>query len=204
MTTIALSSYARGKRAGETTQILVVDDDREVRNVVQTFLIDQGCRVSSAENAAEARRLIGIGGIDLALLDLRLPDESGLELTRHLREHSDVAIIILTGMGATVDRVVGLELGADDSVSKPLDLRELLARIRSVLRRTQTMPKRHQWEVAYFAGWRLNFTTRRLTSGRSLDGSGVRVALHLRRAPQPGAEPGAASRFYKPPRGRTG
>lgn len=171
--TILLSNWAyarsRGKLVGETMHILVADDDPELRNVVEALLIDHGYRVSIAQNSAEARSFIDISDIDLILLDLKLPDESGLELTRYLREHYNVAIIILTGMGETIDRIVGLELGADDYVSKPFDLRELVARIRSVLRRTQTVPEQQQPKIAYFTGWQLNFTTRQLTSPQGKD-----------------------------------
>jgi len=106
----------------------------------------------------------------LVILDLMLPGEDGLSLTRYLRAHSDVAIIILTGKGETVDRVVGLELGADDYLAKPFDLRELLARVRSVLRRAGAgHNQRSEGNVARFAGWQLDFSTRRLLSPKNVD-----------------------------------
>ena len=136
----------------EKGPILVVDDDLGLCELVRAFLDENGYRVSIAGSAAEMRQAVVAQDIDLIVLDLRLPDESGLEVTRYLREHTDVANIILTGMGDTVDRVVGLELGADDYVSKPCDLRELLARVRSVLRRTKSGARHLQGEVARFAG----------------------------------------------------
>lgn len=160
-------------------QILVVDNDPVLCATVRALLDEAGYGVSVVGSATEMRRLIAERDIDLVLHDLRLPDESGLEVTRYLREHTDVAIIILTSMGEAVDRVVGLELGADDYISKPFDLRELLARVRSVLRRTNAGPKRGPSEVARFAGWQLDFTTRRLTSpeGKDVPLTGAEFAL---------------------------
>src|SRR5574337_1931062 len=116
-------------------QLLVVDDDVEVLNLLRRYFTVQGFEVGTAANGAEMRRALGQAAIDLVLLDLGLPDEDGFALTRELRKSWDGALIIITGRGEAVDRVVGLELGADDYVTKPFELRELLARVRSVLRR---------------------------------------------------------------------
>jgi DNA-binding response OmpR family regulator len=116
--------------------ILVVDDDADVRDMVFDYLSQEGFSVSTAENSAAARRLMVERPAQLALIDLRMPGEDGLSLARHLREHYPVAVIIVTSAASVVDRVVGLEIGADDYICKPFDLRELLARVRSVLRRT--------------------------------------------------------------------
>ncbi len=116
-------------------QLLVVDDDVEVLNLLRRYFTAQGFEVGTAANGAEMRRAFGQAAIDLVLLDLGLPDEDGFALTRELRKSWDGALIIITGRGEAVDRVVGLELGADDYVTKPFELRELLARVRSVLRR---------------------------------------------------------------------
>ncbi len=167
--------------------ILVVDNDPALCDTVRGLLDEAGYGVSVVGSATEMRRLIAERDVDLVLLELRLPDESGFEGTRYLREHTDIAIIILTGMGETVDRVVGLELGADDYVTKPFDLRELLARVRSVLRRTDAGPKRGHREVARFAGWQLDFTARRLTSAEGKD------------VPLTGAEFALLSTFVKHP-----
>ena len=121
--------------------ILVVDDEAEVRDLLQEYLSRQGFRISTAESVSAARAMLDgeASGADLVILDLRMPGEDGLVLARELRSRSNVAIIMLTASGETIDRVVGLEIGADDYVAKPFDPRELLARIRSVLRRTRTL-----------------------------------------------------------------
>ncbi len=120
--------------------ILIVDDDREIRDLLARFLERQGMRVATARDAREARRLWPLGRYHLVVLDLMLPGESGLDFARWLRGQSEVPIVMLTAMGEETDRIVGLELGADDYVPKPFNPRELLARIRAVLRRTGTEP----------------------------------------------------------------
>jgi DNA-binding response OmpR family regulator len=115
--------------------LLVVDDDDGVLDVLRRYFTGQGFEVSTAANGAEMREALARTDIDLVLLDLGLPGEDGFELMRQLRKSWNGALIIITGRGESVDRVVGLELGADDYVTKPFDLRELLARVRSVLRR---------------------------------------------------------------------
>ena len=115
--------------------ILVVDDDPVIRDLLKEYLSNESYHVTTAGNGMEMRRVMAETPVDLVLLDLMMPGEDGLTLTRYFREHSDVAIIILTSKSDAVDRVVGLEMGADDYISKPFDLREILARIRSVLRR---------------------------------------------------------------------
>ena len=117
------------------THLLVVDDDSEIARLLERYFGAHGFRVSCAGDGAHMRRLLGAETVDIVMLDLGLPGEDGLSLTRYLREHWRGPVIIITGRGETVDRVVGLELGADDYVAKPFDLRELLARVRSVLRR---------------------------------------------------------------------
>jgi two-component system, OmpR family, response regulator len=119
-----------------TTHLLVVDDEDEVRGLLRRYFEGQRYRVSDAGDGARMRAAIAGGGVDLVLLDLGLPGEDGLALLRWLREHWRGPVVIVTGRGDTVDRIVGLELGADDYVAKPFDLRELLARVRSVLRRS--------------------------------------------------------------------
>ncbi|HET7222165.1 MAG TPA: response regulator [Rhodanobacteraceae bacterium] len=115
--------------------LLVVDDDTGVLDLLRRYFTGQGFEVSAAANGAEMRDALARTTVDLVLLDLGLPGEDGFELTRQLRKSWNGALIIITGRGESVDRVVGLELGADDYVTKPFDLRELLARVRSVLRR---------------------------------------------------------------------
>lgn len=145
--------------------ILVVDDEPGVRELIQTYLAQQGYRVSTAANGEVLRRVVAEHDVDLVLLDLGLPDEDGLSLARYLREHSEVAVMIVTGKGETVDRIIGLEVGADDYLAKPFDLRELLARVRSVLRRTGGRVRQEPpppGSVVRFAGWQLDLASRRL------------------------------------------
>ena len=122
-----------------TTQphILIVDDSREIRDVISRYLRANGYRVSVAENALAARRILKTNGIDLAVLDVMMPGEDGLALCRGLRAEGSLPVIMLTARGEDVDRIVGLEMGADDYLAKPCNPRELLARIAAVLRRSK-------------------------------------------------------------------
>jgi DNA-binding response OmpR family regulator len=145
--------------------ILVVDDDAAIRSLIRDYLGEHDFKVSVAETGAEMDRVLGAEVVDLVILDLKLPDEDGLAIARRLRESLDLPIIILTGRKDEVDRVMGLELGADDYVTKPFSQRELLARIKAVLRRTEAKRATRRGEAvrAYrFAGWELNTGTRRL------------------------------------------
>ncbi len=119
----------------DRVHLLVVDDDTGVLDLLRRYFTGQGFEVSTAANGTAMRDALARTAVDLVLLDLGLPGEDGFELTRQLRKSWNGALIIITGRGESVDRVVGLELGADDYVTKPFDLRELLARVRSVLRR---------------------------------------------------------------------
>ncbi|WP_332672277.1 response regulator [Aromatoleum sp.] len=117
--------------------ILIVDDEPDVREVLEEYFIAHGYAAHCAASASDARALAGRHPIDLALLDISMPGEDGLSLARHLRErYPRIAVVMLTSAGTVVDRIVGLEVGADDYVAKPFDPRELLARVKSVLRRT--------------------------------------------------------------------
>jgi len=118
-------------------RVLIVEDDRQVRETVADYLSTHGYEVAQAADGAAMRKALGAELPDLVLLDVRLPGEDGLALARWLRERHDVAIIMLTAAGEVIDRVVGLEVGADDYIGKPFDLRELLARMKSVLRRAE-------------------------------------------------------------------
>jgi DNA-binding response OmpR family regulator len=120
--------------------ILVVDDDPSIREMLAEYLGSHGFSVSSAPDGEAMRAEIERVAPDVVLLDLRLPREDGLTLARYLREHYDIGIIMVTGSGEVVDRIVGLEVGADDYVTKPFDPRELLARVKSVMRRMQARP----------------------------------------------------------------
>lgn len=121
--------------------ILVVDDHRDIRDLISRYLVKNGLRVTSAENTANARKAMKAAAIDLVVLDVMMPGEDGLSFCRSLREAGETPVILLTAMAEDTDRIVGLEVGADDYVTKPFNPRELLARIRAVLRRTQAVPK---------------------------------------------------------------
>lgn len=145
--------------------ILVIDDDREIRDLLAKFLERQRFRVTTARDAREARRVWPNGHFQLVVLDLMLPGEGGLDFARWLRSQSDVPLVMLTALGEETDRIIGLELGADDYLSKPFNPRELLARIRAVLRRAgDAGEKREDKQVRglHFAGWTLEPTRRRL------------------------------------------
>jgi DNA-binding response OmpR family regulator len=165
-------------RNGPSTElpphVLVVDDDEEIRALITRYFGGQGFRVSTAAHGAGMRAVIESGPVDVVLLDLGLPREDGFELTRYLREHWRGAIIIVTGRGESVDRVVGLELGADDYVTKPFELRELLARVRSVMRRTTLPSTERRSEKSgniEFAGFSLDTNARVLVgpSGSAIE-----------------------------------
>ena len=116
--------------------IVVCDDEPDLRDTVAEYLAAHGYDVVTADGGAALRQAMASRPADVVILDIRMPGEDGLSLTRFLREHSDAAVILLTASTEIVDRVVGLEIGADDYVAKPVDMRELLARVRAVLRRT--------------------------------------------------------------------
>src|SRR3954468_17948 len=151
----------------ENGHILIVDDQQEICDVVQEYLTGEGYRVSAAHDGAGMRRVLTQGYVDLVILDLMLPGEDGLTLARSLRSESGIGIIILTGRGETVDRIIGLEMGADDYLPKPFHLRELLARVKAVLRRAhdRTAETSHSARSRVrFAGWNLDLSSRELLS----------------------------------------
>ena len=158
-----------------TPHILVVDDHRDIRDLLGKYLAKNGLRVSLAENAATARRLMKAAAIDLVVLDIMMPGEDGLALCRDLRATSAVPVILVTAMTEEMDRVVGLEIGADDYVTKPFNPRELLARIKAVLRRSNAVPQardRLPHHRLRFDRWMLDPERREL-----LDEDGLAVAL---------------------------
>jgi two-component system OmpR family response regulator len=151
----------------EAPHVLVVDDDLAVRQLVSEYLAQNDFRVSEAASGAELMGAFRAQVVDLVLLDLRLPGEDGMQLLRQLRTESQLPVIILTGRAEEADRVMGLELGADDYLTKPFSPRELLARIRTVLRRTHAGQEIHGAPVcrAYrLSGWELNLRTRKLSA----------------------------------------
>lgn len=151
--------------------ILVVDDDAAMRELLTEYLGDNDLRVTAVASGAEMKNSLAASVVDLVVIDLRLNGEDGMQLARRLREQSAIPVIIVTGKQEEADRVMGLEMAADDYVTKPFSNRELLARIRAVLRRYQLNPTESSNPVvegqrrAYrFAGWELNVLLRRLTA----------------------------------------
>ncbi|WP_395392180.1 response regulator [Novosphingobium sp. BL-8A] len=156
-----------------TARLLLVDDEAALREPLAEYLSRQGFAVKQAQSAADARNLLRDEKPDLVLLDIMMPGEDGLSLCRHLVEAQDVPVIFLTARGEATDRIVGLEIGADDYVVKPFEPRELVARIRSVLRRANRIAtSAPENEVFAFEGWLLDPLKRRLT-----DSEGASVAI---------------------------
>ena len=151
----------------DLAHLLVVDDDREIRDLLSRFMKRQGFRVETAQDGREMRQALADWHIDLVILDRMLPGEDGLDLCRRLRAESRVPIIMLTVMGSETDRIVGLEMGADDYIAKPFHPHELLARVKAVLRRASELPSQkrgHDGSRLHFAGWKLDPIRRRLES----------------------------------------
>jgi len=144
----------------------VVDDDREIRALVGKMLTQSGFRVSTAPDGRQMQQILAVSRIDLVVLDLMLPGEDGLSLCRKLRAKGNLPILMLTAMGEETDRIVGLEMGADDYLTKPFSARELLARIRAVLRRASALPVASGERAPgfAFAGWTMDVRRRELTT----------------------------------------
>jgi two-component system OmpR family response regulator len=150
-----------------TPHIVVVDDDPEIRRLLARFLRQNGFRVTGVRSAAELKVAMGEVAVDLLILDLMLPGTDGLQICQELRRSSAIPVIMLTAKGDETDRIVGLEVGADDYLPKPFSPRELLARIRAVLRRAGAGPTTAWPAVGHtfaFAGWRLDTIRRELTA----------------------------------------
>jgi two-component system, OmpR family, response regulator len=158
-----------------TPNILVVEDDRETRTLIAKYLRTNACNVATAADGREMARAMTDHRVDLLILDVMLPGEDGLSLCRKVRAESQVPIIMLTARGEDVDRIVGLEMGADDYMPKPFNPRELLARINAVLRRQQAAQNASAIEGAAalsFQGWHINLRLRELRNPE-----GARVAM---------------------------
>ncbi len=166
-------------------QVLIVEDEPVTRTKLCGYFEQAGYRVSEAENGQQMRGILAAQAIDLIMLDINLPDEDGLALTRELRSHSDVGIILVTGRTDAVDRIVGLEMGADDYVTKPVELRELLVRVKNLLWRIARVDQARQQALdgladpsgdaedvaSHFGPWRFDIAQRKL----SCDGQPVRL-----------------------------
>jgi two-component system OmpR family response regulator len=165
---------AMNQSPGQSPHILVVEDDREISTLVSRFLRANSLRVSTVGHGRAMDRAFVDGRIDLVVLDVMLPGEDGLSICRRLRAASDVPVIMLTAKGEEIDRIIGLEIGADDYLTKPFNPRELLARIRAVLRRrgTGTAEAVRGGVALTFEGWRLDPNVRQLHNP-----DGARVSL---------------------------
>src|SRR3954469_19067403 len=155
--------------------ILIVDDDRDIRSLLADYLESNGYRALAAADGTAMWKILDEARPDLIVLDLNLPGDDGLTLCRKLRAHPPVPVIMPPARGEPLDRILGLEMGADDYLPKPFEPRELFARIRSVLRRTQALPPNMQASAPqqmHFAGWSMDFTARHL-----INPQGVVVAL---------------------------
>jgi two-component system OmpR family response regulator len=155
--------------APDTPHILIVDDHREIRESLAQFLRKQGRRATPVESAEAARIAIKKERIDLVILDIMMPGEDGLSLCRSLRESEQIPVILLSARAEELDRIIGLEVGADDYVVKPFNPRELLARIDAVLRRTHALPPKTQTPAGgalRFDRWTLNLAARELLDER--------------------------------------
>ena len=155
--------------------IALVDDHRDIRDLVSKYLSQHGYRVSVAENGAALRRLLERSAPDLVVLDIMMPGEDGISVCRHLRSTTNLPIIFLTAMAEETERIIGLEIGADDYLTKPFNPRELLARIKAVLRRVNSLPPQRdklKAKAIRFDRWLLNVGRREL-----MDSEGVGVPL---------------------------
>jgi two-component system, OmpR family, response regulator len=166
----------------ERPHLLIVDDDREIRGLLAQYLEKHEFRTTAVPDGKEMRRVLERTHVDLLVLDLMLPGEDGLSLCRELRARSQVPILMLTARGEDVDRIIGLELGADDYVAKPFNPRELLGRIKAILRRSAHAPRDPRPESVRgfsFGGWRLDTVSRTLTdsAGREVTLSGAEYRL---------------------------
>jgi len=166
----APSSFAPPNAAETPARILLVEDDAAIAQMLAESLADAGFSVEAAGSGAEMDQALRRAAVDLILLDVLLPGEDGLSICRRLRAATTVPIIMVTALGQEVDRIIGLEIGADDYVAKPFSTRELVARIRALLRRARPAAARGGVRSFRFAGWRLFPAERQLTSAE-----GVRV-----------------------------
>ncbi|MCA1368558.1 response regulator [Bradyrhizobium sp. BRP14] len=158
--------------------ILIVDDDREIRELVSAYLTKNGLRVTAVGDGRQMRAFLEANAVDLIILDIMMPGDDGLVLSRELRagRHKATPIVMLTARTDEMDRIIGLEMGADDYLAKPFSARELLARIKAVLRRTRMLPPNLQvseaGRVLRFGDWKLDTTARHL-----IDAEGTAIAL---------------------------
>ncbi len=176
-------------------RILIVDDDADIRSLLADYLGEQGWHISTAQDGAAMQQVLDATPIDLIVLDLTLPGSDGLTLCRDLRAHSAIPVIMLTARSAPLDRILGLEMGADDYLCKPFEPRELLVRIRNVLHRSSAMMSEvsNASTLWHFADWTLDDTTRQLQNSDGLvvmlSGGEYRLLKVLTGTAQPRAQP---------------
>ncbi|MCW2306107.1 response regulator [Rhodobium gokarnense] len=160
--------------------VLIVEDELSTRTMLSAYFSKEGFRVSTAESGDQMWAVFARDTVDLVLLDVRLPGKDGLTLTREIRDRSDVGIIIVTSQADEVDQIIGLETGADHYVTKPYNPRDLLARARTVLRRTRApAPQATQEEVRHFEGWCVNFGQRRVRNPNGCEVKLTRAEFEL-------------------------
>ena len=159
----------------EQPHVLIVDDDRDIREPLAQYLARHGLRISTAKNGQVMDKVLATGHIDLLILDIMMPGEDGLSICRRIQSSTQIPTILLTALVEQTDRIVGLELGADDYVTKPFDPRELLARIKSVLRRHQRVPRNKKMATGRvaFQQWRFDFSSKELVN---LEGVSIRLS----------------------------
>ena len=192
------------KLASVSTHVLIVEDDDVARSRLAGYLETAGHRVSEAIDGQGLRQVMVNDTVDLVLLDINLPGEDGLELTRFIRANSDVGIILVTGRTDDVDRIVGLEFGADDYVTKPFNPRELLARVKTLLRRTTVRPPSESGTGTSCTFFRLAlrhpFAPARVAAGRQgrTDPGGVRAPQCAGRTLGNRPDPGATAEVHHP------
>ena len=178
--------------------ILIVDDDAEIRSLLGDYLQKNGYRTTAVAEGKGMLAALDKGRVDLIVLDLMLPGDDGLVLCRNLRARSDIPVIMLTARGEDMDRILGLEMGADDYLPKPFNPRELLARIKSILRRAKALPGNMETGDAArvrFAGWELDIdlapTGLAARGGGSAERFRIPPAADIPQSPQPGSQPGS-------------
>lgn len=159
----------------DSGHILIIDDDNEIRRSLAEYLRRRGFRASAAADGKEMDRMLATSSVDLIVLDVMMPGEDGFAICRRLQETAQIPVILLTALTEESDRIVGLELGADDYVNKPCNPRELVARIRSVLRRSRMLPPRRERArgLVRFDRWRFDFSRREVVGP---DGVAVRLS----------------------------
>lgn len=166
----------------EDAHILIVDDNRDIRDSLAKYLSKHGYRNSTAANAQEARNFLKTAAVNLVILDIMMPGEDGISLCQHLRATADMPVILLTAMDEDTDRVIGLEVGADDYVTKPFNPRELLARIKAVLRRTNSLPPKSRplaENKIHFDQWVLDGAQREVVGSDGVAVSLSTMEFHL-------------------------